>query len=85
MVGSRNDVVVACCRAANLDWLTTRAILCYRNPENRIPMKILRLAQRDFDRLSRPAARQIVQAMAVRSVSRPVGLVAASGSLNHHG
>jgi len=73
IAGPRNDLVVACCRAANLDWSTTRAILCSRNPTYRVSSEILQLAQRDFDRMQPTAARHIVQTMKSRHIPSAAG------------
>jgi Uncharacterised protein conserved in bacteria (DUF2336) len=84
IAGPRNDIVVACCRAANLDWVTARAILCYRNPAYRISAEILNLAQKDFDRLQPAAARQIVQTTKIRSVSAPTGFAGNAPDVARH-
>ena len=84
IAGPRNDVVVAGCRAAQLDWPTTRAILCYRNPAYRISAEILSLAQKDFDRLQPATARQMVQTMKVRSVSSPTGCAGNAADAARH-
>lgn len=50
--GPRADLVLIPCKAAKLDWATTEAILSYRSKKNRVDEMTLKLASRDYAKLS---------------------------------
>jgi hypothetical protein len=50
--GPRADLVLIPCKAAGLDWMTVEAILSHRSTKNRIDEVTLKLAARDYGKLS---------------------------------
>jgi len=50
--GPRADLLLIPCKAAGLDWVTVEAILSHRSTKNRIDEATLKLASRDFGKLS---------------------------------
>lgn len=58
--GPRADLVLIPCKAAKLDWPTVETILCYR-AKNRIDEATLKLASRDYEKLSADTAERTLR------------------------
>jgi uncharacterized protein (DUF2336 family) len=66
----RNDGLLVSCKAANLTWETTRAIMCNRHSRHKIPDQIIELAWRDFNNLSVATAQRTLRFMQVRTAAK---------------
>ncbi|HEY6258545.1 MAG TPA: DUF2336 domain-containing protein [Xanthobacteraceae bacterium] len=62
----RNDGLLVPCKAADLTWETTRAILCNRHSNYKVSDQLIELAWRDHGRLSVATAQRTLRFMKVR-------------------
>ena len=69
MVGLRNDALLVPCKAADLKWATTEAILRNRHTNHKVSDEILELARRDYDRLSVATAQRTLKFMQAKDSS----------------
>ncbi|HLH98502.1 MAG TPA: DUF2336 domain-containing protein [Xanthobacteraceae bacterium] len=70
MVGLRNDALLVPCKAADLKWATTEAILRNRHANHKVSDEILQIARRDYERLSVLAAQRTLRFMQARDGSK---------------
>jgi uncharacterized protein (DUF2336 family) len=70
MMGLRNDALLVPCKAADLNWATTEAILRNRHSNHKIPDQVIALAHGDYDRLSVATARRTLRFMQVRDAAK---------------
>jgi uncharacterized protein (DUF2336 family) len=70
MIGLRNDALLVPCKAADLKWATTAAILRNRHSNHKIPDQIIAIAHGDYDRLSVATAQRTLRFMQVREAAK---------------
>ncbi len=62
MEGPRSDLILIPCKAAGLNWATVEAILSNRQPQQPISVQTLKLAGKDYERMTRQNARRSLRA-----------------------
>jgi Uncharacterised protein conserved in bacteria (DUF2336) len=70
MVGLRNDALLVPCKAADLKWSTTEAILRNRHSNHKVADQVIEIAHNDFDRLSVTTAQRTLRFMQVREAAK---------------
>jgi uncharacterized protein (DUF2336 family) len=70
MIGLRNDAILVPCRAADLKWPTTEAILRNRHSNHAVSEQIIALARSDYDRLTVATAQRTLRFMQIREIRK---------------
>lgn len=70
MMGLRNDALLVPCKAANLRWPTTEAILRNRHGTHRASDRVIELAKNDYERLSVTTAQRTLRFMQIREAAK---------------